>query len=149
MGKSFLTKEGKRKYEQERTELLQACRQQGQSMSGLKFKKDSCNVELINQQDELSRLRSRLKEVEQILENSEIIEDRKFDRVEIGAKVILKFGDESNAETYRIGVKDPGIYTISTEAPLYRELIGKKPGEIVEYSNDNGDEYSVEIKDII
>lgn len=83
----------------------------------------------------------RIDELQALLRNVEIIEDTpsRTDLVQLGSKVIVDFdGDE---ETYTIvGAVEasPKAGLISNESPIGRALLGKRPGQTVEYALPSG-----------
>ncbi len=101
------------------------------------------NAEYDTARDEQSKLESRIKEVEYILEHATIIEeDQAADgTVYIGCTVTLQYDGEDDTEEYKIvgsQEADPFNNKISNESPIAAAILNKKIGETVEVSSPDG-----------
>ncbi len=101
------------------------------------------NAELEAARHEQSFLEGRIRELEEILGNYELIEDSNgpHDRVRIGDRVTVREEDADESETYHLvgaAEADPAAGRISNESPLGKALLGKKKGESVKVSAPNG-----------
>ena len=83
-----------------------------------------------------ARIESRIKEIEAILSNYELIKEKSSTKtVQIGACVTIKMLDFDEEEKYEIvGVieANPLENKISNEAPLAKAILGHKIGDVVE-----------------
>jgi transcription elongation factor GreA len=93
------------------------------------------NADYHKAKEDQAFLEGRIKELEYILQNAKIIEEKvgKRTMVEVGASVTIQEG-ELPPETYQVvGAKeaDPRNGRISNESPIGRAILGKKEGEEV------------------
>jgi transcription elongation factor GreA len=93
------------------------------------------NADYHKAKEDQAFLEGRIKELEYILLNAKIIEDKVGERtvVEVGASVTIKEG-ELPPETYQVvGAKeaDPRNGRISNESPIGKAILGKKAGDEV------------------
>ena len=100
--------------------------------------------------NEQAELEGRIKQLEKLLENVEIIDSLKQDNsvVSIGNTVSIKYMDDSDdVEEYKIvgsQEADPFACKISNESPIALALMNHKVGDIVDVESPNG-VYQVEI----
>jgi len=100
--------------------------------------------------NEQAELEGRIKQLEKLLENVEIIDSLKQDKgvVSVGNTVSIKYMDDSDeVEEYQIvgsQEADPFAYKISNESPIAMALMNHKVGDIVDVDSPNG-VYQVEI----
>jgi transcription elongation factor GreA len=102
--------------------------------------------------NEQAELEGRIKQLEKLLENVEIIDNsKKSEVVDIGSTVEIKYvDDEDDVEEYQIvgsQEADPFAFKISNESPIAKALMNHKKGEIVDVESPNG-VYQVEITSI-
>ena len=102
--------------------------------------------------NEQAELEGRIKQLEKLLENVEIIDNSKSTGVvNIGSTVEIKYvDDEDDIEEYQIvgsQEADPFAFKISNESPIAKALMNHKIGEIVDVESPNG-VYQVEITSI-
>ena len=103
--------------------------------------------------NEQAELEGRIKQLEKLLENVEIIDSLKQDKgiVNIGSIVKIKYIDDSgDIEEYQIvgsQEADPFAFKISNESPIAKALLNRKVGDIVDVESPNGI-YQVEITSI-
>ena len=103
--------------------------------------------------NEQAELEGRIKQLEKLLENVEIIDSLKQDKgiVSVGNTVSIKYMDDSlDVEEYQIvgsQEADPFAFKISNESPIARALMDHKVGDIVDVESPNG-VYQVEITSI-
>lgn len=91
------------------------------------------NAEYHQAREDMSWAHGRLKELEQIINNSKLITSQKGDTIVVGSKVILKIN--GGEKTYHIvGPQEvnPAQGFISNESPLGQALLGHKIGDKVE-----------------
>lgn len=100
--------------------------------------------------NEQAELEGRIKQLEKLLENVEIIDSLKQDNsvVSVGNTVSIKYMDDSDdIEEYKIvgsQEADPFACKISNESPIAKALMDHKVGDIVDVESPNG-VYQVEI----
>lgn len=100
--------------------------------------------------DEQARIEARIKEVEGILKNYEIIKEDHSNKVNIGKTVEIKVGDFP-AKTYTIVGSleaDPLRGKISNESPIGKGIIGTKKGQKVTVKTETGQEVLVTIVNV-
>ena len=149
----LLTNEGKEQYEKEYRRLLDVERpevieqlQAARAMGDL-----SENADYDAARAEQAQIEGRILELEKIMENAEIIENKKTDTVDLGVTVKICYVDDDEEEEYRIvGSKeaDPSNNKISNESPIAKSIIGAKVGEVRAVATPNGGSYNVIIKAI-
>lgn len=108
------------------------------------------NAEYDAARSEQASTESRIKEIEKMLENVEIINTVKTDAVALGTKVKLEYvGDNETDEYSIVGSKeaDPFSNKISNESPIAKAILGHKVGDIVNVVSPNG-EYQVKVVEI-
>lgn len=100
---------------------------------------------------EQAEIEGRIKQVEVMLENAEIIKEASKDKVGIGSTVAIEYlDDEDEEDEYTIvgsQEADPFAFKISNESPIAKALISKKVGDIVTVESPNGF-YQVKITSI-
>ena len=138
MEKFQLTKEGVAKLEAEYRHLLDVERPaitkelvEARALGDL-----SENADYDAAREGQARIESRIKEIEAILSNYELIKEKSSTKtVQIGACVTIKMLDFDEEEKYEIvGVieANPLENKISNEAPLAKAILGHKIGDVVE-----------------
>jgi transcription elongation factor GreA len=91
--------------------------------------------------DQQGHMEARIRQLEAILENAEIVDDAVEGLVSPGSIVTIRYaGDDDAAETYLLGhIEEKGEYDIiSPTSPLGAALIGKREGDEVEYDAPGG-----------
>jgi transcription elongation factor GreA len=101
------------------------------------------NAELEAARHEQSFLEGRIRELEEILGNYQLIEENggPHDVVHVGDRVTVREEDAEETETYHLvgaAEADPAEGRISNESPLGKALLGKKVGATVNVSAPNG-----------
>ena len=141
--KIYLTSEGFLEIEQELDELKNIKRPE--IIKALKDARAlgdlSENADYDAARAEQAQIEGRILELEKIMENAEIIENKKSDVVELGVTVKLNYVDDEEEETYRIvGSKeaDPSNNKISNESPIAKAIMGAKVGEVRAVATPNG-----------
>lgn len=151
--KVYLTSEGFLEIEQELNELKSVKRPE--IIKALKDARAlgdlSENADYDAARAEQAQIEGRILELEKIMENAEIIENKKTDTVDLGVTVKICYVDDDEEEEYRIvGSKeaDPSNNKISNESPIAKSIIGAKVGEVRAVATPNGGSYNVIIKAI-
>lgn len=150
--KTQLTKEGKKRLEEEYETLINVTRdeikrqlQEARAQGDLSENADYDAVR--NRQAEVE---GRIKQIENILANYVLIDEeggkKKTNKIALGSTVTIKFLNNGKEEQFMIvGTieSDPFNHKISNASPLGEALIGKAVGEIVEVKGKIN--YQVEI----
>ena len=109
------------------------------------------NADYDSARNEQAVLEGRIKKIEQMLENYEIIEEASKDKVSLGSTVAIRYIDEDDEtdEYMIVGSQeaDPFASKISNESPIAIALMNHKVGEVVTVESPNGS-YQVEITEI-
>lgn len=100
--------------------------------------------------DEQARIESRIKEIEGILKNYELIRENTSKRVNIGKTVTIKIGDQEDVTYTIVGSLEanPLKGKISNESPIGRGIIGSKKGQTVTVKTETEKELKVKIVDV-
>lgn len=96
--------------------------------------------------DEQAKVEGRIKELEYMIANANIIEAPKG-KVGLGSIVTVKYVDDNDEDEYKIvGSTEVDVANnkISNESPIGKALFGKKAGETVDVESPNGS-YKIEI----
>jgi transcription elongation factor GreA len=94
--------------------------------------------------DEQGHMEGRIRQLEYLLENGEIVEPSSDGEVSVGQKITIVYEGDSDddAETYIIGhveEKLEGFDIVSPGSPLGSALLGAKVGSWVAYQAPNGE----------
>ena len=149
----YLTEEGLNDLKKELNELINEKRpaniqaiKEARSLGDL-----SENADYDAARAEQAEIEGRIKQVEVMLENAEIIKEASKDKVGIGSTVAIEYlDDEDEEDEYTIvgsQEADPFAFKISNESPIAKALISKKVGDIVTVESPNGS-YQVKITSI-
>ncbi|PKK95245.1 MAG: transcription elongation factor GreA [Tenericutes bacterium HGW-Tenericutes-5] len=102
--------------------------------------------------DEQARIEARIKEIENILKNSEIIKENNRSRViGMGKTVEVKFLDTNRVMEFTIVGRleaNPMQKKVSNESPLGKAIIGAKKGKVLTFKSETGQEVTVEILEV-
>jgi len=100
--------------------------------------------------DDQARIEERIKEIDGILKDYEIIKEDTSNKVNIGKTVVLKVGDMPEQEYTIVGSleADPLKKRISNESPIGKGIIGSKKGKTVTVKTETGREVKVKIVDV-
>jgi transcription elongation factor GreA len=91
--------------------------------------------------DEQGQMEGRIRHLEAMIENAEIVERGGTDHVQHGSVIAIRYEGDDDTERYLIGhieEKTGDIEVISPGSPLGESLLGAKPGDIVEYQAPGG-----------
>lgn len=148
-----MTMEGKQKLEAELEDLK--TNKRAEIIKRIKIARSfgdlSENSEYESAKDEQSFVESRIKEIDNMLNHAEIIDNDNVDsdEVSVGKEVTFQ-EDGEEAETYQIvgaAEADPFAGKISNESPIAKGLVGHKKGEKVVITTPGG-EMEVTIIDV-
>ena len=148
----ILTLEGKRKYEEELSYLVDVVRPQvTQEIKEAKEQGDlSENADYDAARNKQGEVEARIKFLQNLLQNAKIITENESDIISLGSKVKLLIMDENVEEEYFIvgpAEADPENGKISNACKLAQAILGHRQGEVVTVKVDNP--YQVEIIEII
>lgn len=135
----YLTKEGYQNLKEELEKLLNVERKEiAERIKAAKELGDlSENSEYSDAKEQQSFVEGRIIEVEHLLKNSEIIDDKHIDCQSVNVGCTVHLEAEERDLKYRIvgsAEADPQKGYISNESPIGKALLGKKSGEEVEVS---------------
>ncbi len=137
--KTKLTKEGKAKLEAELRHLIDVDREEVKAqLKEARAQGDlSENADYDAARARQAEVEGRITEIENILANAEIIEEKKGDskKVGLGSTVEVEYLEIGKKGTYTIVgsvESDPFQGKISNDCPLGSALIGKKEGDIID-----------------
>ena len=150
--KTLLTEEGLKELQDELDDLINVKRP-----ANLKAIKEaralgdlSENADYDAAKNDQAELEGRIKKIEKMLENYEIIEKSSNDVVGLGSTVNIKYIDDDEEDEYKIvgsQEADPFMSKISNESPIAKALLNRKVGDVVEVESPTGS-YKIEITEI-
>ena len=148
----YLTQQGLDELKKELDELINVKRPANiQSIKEARALGDlSENADYDAARNEQAVLEDRIKRIEKMLENYEIINEVSKDKVALGCTVCIKYIDDDETDEYKIvgsQEADPFASKISNESPIAQALMNHKAGEVVTVESPNGS-YQVEITEI-
>ncbi len=100
--------------------------------------------------DDQGKMESRIRQIEAMLENAEIVDDVDNSTVGHGNTVGIKYEGDDDVEWYLLGSieeRREGVTIMSPDSPIGKALIGHKVGDTVAYEAPSG-ELRVEIVEI-
>lgn len=135
-----ITSSGKKELESELKSLIGRRREIAEKIAEARdFGDLSENAEYDVAREEQGVVETRIAEIEDILANAEIINNRGCTKVMLGSKVELKSGAKSLVYTVVGPVEaDPLEGRISNESPIGSALLGKKSGDKIEVVTAKG-----------
>lgn len=149
----LLTKEGYEEIKDELNDLINVKRpanieaiKEARALGDL-----SENADYDAARNEQAEIEAKIKKLETILENVQIIESVNTDEVGVGTTVKIAYiDDEDDVDQYKIvgsQEADPFESKISNESPIAKALMGHKVGDVVSVESPNGN-YEVKIVEI-
>ena len=151
--KIYLTQEGLAELKRELDELINVKRPENiQAIKEARALGDlSENADYDAAKNDQAEIEGRIKRIEKMLENVEIIEKKISDVVSLGSTVCIKYCDDDDEEDeYQIvgsQEADPFASKISNESPIAKALFNHKVGDVVTVESPNGS-YQIEITEI-
>lgn len=151
--KIYLTKEGFEELKSELDNLINVKRPENiQAIKEARALGDlSENADYDAAKNDQAEIEGRIKKIEKMLENVEIIEKNNLDVVGLGTTVSIRYvDDDDETDEYKIvgsQEADPFESKISNESPIAKAIMNKKVGDIVDVESPNG-VYQIEIIDI-
>ena len=147
-----LTKQGLENLKEELETLKTVDRKQNlEALKDARAQGDlSENADYDAARDEQARIESRIKEIEGILKNYELIRENTSKRVNIGKTVTMKIMDQPEVTYTIVGSLEanPLKGKISNESPIGRGIIGSKKGQTVTVKTETEKELKVKIVDV-
>ena len=151
--KIFLTEEGYNELKEELNDLINVKRPE--NINAIKEARAlgdlSENADYDAARNEQAEIEAKIKKLEMILENVNIIEEISTDEVGIGNTVKISYiDDEDETDEYKIvgsQEADPFESKISNESPIAKALMGHKVGDTVSVESPNGD-YKIKLVEI-
>ncbi|MEY2397021.1 MAG: transcription elongation factor GreA [Actinomycetota bacterium] len=101
--------------------------------------------------DAQGHMEARIRKLEALLDQAEIVDAATSDAVITGSVVGIRYEGDDDVEQYLIGSieeRREGIEVASPGSPLGAALVGHKVGDVVEYDTPNGSKMRVEIVEI-
>ncbi|MFH1608779.1 MAG: transcription elongation factor GreA [Patescibacteria group bacterium] len=139
----YITKEKKKALELELKDLRGPKRME--ILSKLEYAKSlgdlSENAEYHQVREDQGKLESRIRKIEHILKDSEVIVGGGGDVIEVGSKVLVQKEDTKEEKVYQVvgsEEADMALGKISHKSPIGQALYGKKKGEKVSFKTPNG-----------
>lgn len=151
--KIYLTQEGLSELKSELNELINVKRPENiQAIKEARALGDlSENADYDAAKNDQAEIEGRIKRIETMLENVEIISNVATDKVALGVTVAIKYcDDEDEIDEYKIvgsQEADPFMSKISNESPIAKAIMNKRVGDIVEVESPNG-VYKIQITEI-
>ena len=148
--KIYLTQEGFTELKNELDQLINVKRPANiQAIKEARALGDlSENADYDAAKNDQAEIEGRIKKIEKMLENVEIIEKGDSDTVSLGTTVSIKYvDDEDETDEYQIvgsQEADPFQSKISNESPIAKAIMNKRIGDIVDVESPNG-VYKIEI----
>lgn len=99
--------------------------------------------------DEQGRMEGRIRQLEALLKNPQIVESVGTDAVQVGSKVTVRF-DDGYEDSYIVGnlaERTDELEVLSADSPLGQALLGAKKGDTVTFTGPRGED-KVEIVDV-
>jgi transcription elongation factor GreA len=98
--------------------------------------------------DAQGKMEARIRQLEAMLGDVEVVEAGPAEEVATGATVRLRYAGDDAVERYFVGSieeRDSGAEVVSPNSPLGQAIMGKRPGERVTYEVQGGRSFEVEI----
>ncbi|MBQ8132957.1 MAG: transcription elongation factor GreA [Clostridia bacterium] len=141
-----LTAEGKKRYETELNELKTVKRKEiADNLQSARAQGDlSENSEYDEAKNDQAKLEARIKELESILRNVEVIDESELssEKVHLGSTVKVhdrEFDEDAEYQIVSSSEADPFNGKISDESPVGMALIDKTVGEVVKVETPGGE----------
>jgi transcription elongation factor GreA len=101
--------------------------------------------------EEQGKMEARIRNIEAVLANAEIVESAAGDAVAPGAVVSIRYAGDDDVETYLIGSieeRHDDLEVMSPASPLGEALLGARAGDTVEFTAPTGAQLAVEVVEI-
>jgi transcription elongation factor GreA len=101
--------------------------------------------------EEQGKMEGRIRHLDALLKNAEIVESTGADAVHVGSVVTVRYEGDDDTERYLIGSieeRRDDLDVISPGSPLGEALVGARPGDTVSFEAPNGSALRVEVLDV-
>jgi transcription elongation factor GreA len=91
--------------------------------------------------EEQGKMDGRMRQIQAILEDAEIVESIDTSAVSAGSVVTIRYEGDDDTEQYLVGSieeRRDGLDVVSPSSPLGAALMGQKAGDVVEYQAPGG-----------
>lgn len=98
--------------------------------------------------EEQGKMEARIRQIENMLENAEIVDTADGDVVAHGSVVDIRYEGDDDVERYLVGSieeRHDDLDVISPSSPLGEALLGAAPGDTVSFTAPHGSELQVEV----
>jgi transcription elongation factor GreA len=98
--------------------------------------------------EEQGKMEARIRQIENMLENAEIVDTANGDVVAHGSVVDIRYEGDDSVERYLVGSieeRHDDLDVISPSSPLGEALLGAAPGDTVSFTAPHGSELRVEV----
>jgi transcription elongation factor GreA len=98
--------------------------------------------------EEQGKMEARIRQIESMLENAEIVDTVNGDVVAHGSVVDIRYEGDDSVERYLVGSieeRHDDLDVISPSSPLGEALLGATPGDTVSFTAPHGSELRVEV----
>jgi transcription elongation factor GreA len=101
--------------------------------------------------EEQGKMEGRIRHIQALLENAEIVEGDAGGAVAAGSIVTIRYQGDTDTETYLLGSieeRHDELEVISPGSPLGQALLGSKAGDTVGFDAPNGSSLQVEVVEV-
>ncbi|MGH9137194.1 MAG: GreA/GreB family elongation factor [Acidimicrobiales bacterium] len=101
--------------------------------------------------EEQGKMEARIRQIETLLRDVEILEGEGADAVQAGSVVSIRYEGDPGVERYLLGSieeRHDELEVISPGSPLGQALIGARPGAVVDFEAPTGAVLKVEVVDV-
>jgi transcription elongation factor GreA len=91
--------------------------------------------------DQQGHMEARIRKLEAMLKDVEVVDDVATSEVNTGTVVSLRYEGDDDVERYLVGSieeEQDGVSVVSPDSPLGQALLGRKAGDVVEYEAPGG-----------
>jgi transcription elongation factor GreA len=99
------------------------------------------NADYHSAKNEQGMMEARIRKLEAMLTDVQVVDEVATTEVSTGTVVSLRYEGDDEIERYLVGSieeEQDGVPVVSPDSPLGQALLGRKPGEIVEYQAPGG-----------
>ena len=99
------------------------------------------NADYHSAKNEQGLMESRIRKLEAMLKDVQVVDDVATTEVSTGTVVSLRYDGDDDVERYLVGSieeEQDGVSVVSPDSPLGQALLGRKPGEVVSYEAPGG-----------
>ncbi len=99
------------------------------------------NADYHSAKDQQGHMEARIRKLEAMLKDVEVVDEVGTSEVSTGTVVSLRYDGDDDVERYLVGSieeEQNGVSVVSPDSPLGQALLGRKPGDAVEYEAPGG-----------